>query len=113
MNVELAEINTVTRVGMSTVLHVTVTGEIDDVTAPAFRQVLASAVTIDSSRLELDLTDVTFFACAGVTELFSARHAAAGRLELVGAGQRVRRVLQLLQLDTAFGPDKAAQPAQL
>jgi anti-anti-sigma factor len=88
---------------------VTVAGEIDDCTASALRQVLASAATIDAGRIELDLTDVTFFSCAGLTALFGAQRAAAGRLDLVGAGQRVRRVLELLGLETAFESDKAAQ----
>lgn len=107
MDVELAEITTVTRVGASRVLRVTVAGEIDDSTAPVLRQALADAITIDSGRLELDLTDVTFFSCGGLTELFAAWHAAGDRLELVGAGQQVRRVLRLLHLAAAFGPDHA------
>jgi anti-sigma B factor antagonist len=109
--VNLMEITTVTVTGPAApkLRRVTVAGEIDDSTAPALREALARAVGNDSGRLELDLTDVTFFSCAGLTALLGARHAAGSRLELIGAGRQVRRVLQLLHLDAAFGSDTATE----
>jgi anti-sigma B factor antagonist len=95
--------------GPSTVLRLTVAGEIDHSTAPTLREALAQAIADDSRRLELDLTDVTFFSCAGVTALFGAHRAAGGRLELIGAGRQVRRLLQLLALDTVLGPGLPVQ----
>ncbi|MFC4997098.1 STAS domain-containing protein [Dactylosporangium cerinum] len=106
-------ITTVTGRGTSKVRRVTVAGEIDDSTAPALQEALARAIGDDSSRLELDLTDVTFFSCAGLTALVGARHAAGSRLDLIGAGRQVRRVLQILNLDAAFGPDTAAEALRL
>jgi anti-anti-sigma factor len=105
----LMEITTITGPGASQVRRVTVVGEVDDSTAPALQAALARAIGDDPSRLELDLTDVTFFSCAGLTALLGARHAAGSRLELIGAGRQVSRILQILNLDAAFGPHAAAE----
>jgi anti-sigma B factor antagonist len=58
------------------------------------------------SPIELDLSDVTEIDSAGVQLLLLAKKAATTsdkQLQLIGQSTAVRRVLELLRLDTHFG----------
>jgi hypothetical protein len=57
-----------------------------------------------------DFTDASVIIFVNTTVgVVQEAYAAAGRLELVGVSRWVRRVLQILNLDTTFGPEAAAQ----
>ncbi|MEU8927995.1 STAS domain-containing protein [Kitasatospora sp. NPDC048545] len=75
-------------------------GEIDLDTAPYLRRALAAA--LESHReVVLDLSEVTFMDCAGLSALVRARNQAdrcGGRLILRGAGRSVVRLLKLTGL---------------
>jgi anti-sigma B factor antagonist len=81
------------------IVVVTVIGEVDIATVDPFRAVLAPLSTDASVRLvECDLSEVSFFGCAGVTVLLDARaeFAARGaRLELAAASHAVLRTLSV------------------
>jgi anti-sigma B factor antagonist len=80
-------------------------GEIDLATAPTFRKALVDAVTAESPQLVIDLTAVTFMDSTGLAALVSARRRAderGGSVQLVGAANGVRRILDLTGLDRLF-----------
>lgn len=80
-------------------------GEIDLATVSDLRQVLAEATAQPAPQVLVDLTAVTFMDSSGLHALISALRAAqssGGDLKLVGAGSRVRKVIDLTGLDQLF-----------
>jgi len=72
-------------------------GEIDIVTAPYLRLLLG----LPAGDVVMDLTRVTFLACAGLTELLRLRthlHQTGAVLRLAGASPGIRRVITLTEL---------------
>ncbi|MDH6129055.1 STAS domain-containing protein [Kitasatospora sp. GP82] len=75
-------------------------GEIDLDTAPSLRRALAAALE-SHWEVVLDLSEVTFMDCAGLSALVRARNQAdrfGARLVLRGAGECVVRLLKLTGL---------------
>jgi anti-sigma B factor antagonist len=94
-------------------LVVKVSGEIDIATGPKLREELLGVMRRSEARLALDLGGVTFMDCAGISVLLAAcRHARleGGRVRVLRASRRVRKVLMLTGLHQEFalaGPETA------
>lgn len=88
---------------------VAVTGEVDLATAPRLSAAL-DEVTADPPRsVEVDLSETSFFACAGLSALMRAHHRLAesgGRLVVHGAIGVVRRVFTASGLHGLLTPDR-------
>lgn len=83
----------------------TVAGELDVAGAPELRQHVMTAVRKGSHRLVLDLTGVDFIDSFGIGVLVGALKRARlldGDLLLVVPEPRVRRVLEICDLDRVF-----------
>ena len=83
----------------------TVTGEIDTVTAPHLRTALDGLLEQEAPTLVADLTGITFLASSGLAVLIQAAHRAEGtqrRLRLVATGRQVRRPLEITGTDQLF-----------
>ena len=78
---------------------VTVVGEVDIATVPPFRDALVPlSIDTEVQLLECDLSEVSFFGCAGVTVLLGARAALAARgarLAVAAASHAVLRTLSV------------------
>ena len=78
-------------------------GELDLAGADVLAAVLAEYV--GSAVVRLELSELSFFDCAGLRVVLAAHHRLrhdAGQLVLVNPGRCVRRVLALAQLDSVF-----------
>ena len=84
--------------------RICVAGEIDQLGAAVLRDALDRVAAEHPGRVDVDLADVTFFDCAGVSALLAAEQAAGGRLVLVAAAPAVRKVLRVLNLAAMFDP---------
>jgi anti-sigma B factor antagonist len=98
------------RLGITTIagvpLLVEICGEIDVYSAPALRDELLRLIRHCGPRLALDLAGVTFIDCAGISVLLATRRRARledGSVKVIRASQRVRRLISLLDLESAFG----------
>ena len=83
----------------------TVSGEIDTLTAPALDAALVRAVDGPAATLVVDLTGVVFLASSGLAVLIEAAHRAStsGRaLRLLVRGRPVLRALQITGTDQLF-----------
>jgi anti-sigma B factor antagonist len=83
------------------VVTVSPTGEIDFVTAPVLRSALLSSLRPPCTQVIVDLDEVTFLSCAGLTVLAEAHHLAGAdgiRLTLRGGQRVIRRSLQITGL---------------
>lgn len=83
-----------------------VQGEIDFLTAAAFRRAALDALDKDGPALTIDLSLVTFMDCAGVNVLVFVRREAiarGGHVSLSGQPKMISRLLRLVGLDAAFG----------
>lgn len=91
----------------------TVTGEIDTLTAPAFTAAAADLVASRGDVLVVDLAGVRFLASSGLAVLISAAHSLEERgirLRLVVASRAVHRPLEITGTDQLFDlhPDVAS-----
>jgi anti-sigma B factor antagonist len=68
-----------TRMGEDGSVRVTATGELDALTAPAFRSVLDAELQRRPPELVIDLSGIRFLGSAGLTVLVEAHHAAIDR----------------------------------
>ncbi|MBL1076401.1 STAS domain-containing protein [Nocardia sp. 2] len=84
-------------VGSAVVLSVS--GEVDIVSAPKLSAGVAEALATESTVLVLDLAEVGFFGSAGLSVLVEASEASAGRKLRVVASPQVRRPVELTGLD--------------
>jgi anti-sigma B factor antagonist len=83
----------------------TVRGEIDTLTAPAFTAAAKELVSGLDERLVVDMTGVTFLASSGLAVLIQTAHRAEDRglrLRLVVATRAVRRPLEITATDRLF-----------
>ena len=92
----------------------TVRGEIDTLTAPAFTAATEDLLTASGEILVMDLTEVRFLASSGLAVLITAAHRAEDRgikLRLVIASRAVRRPLEITGTAALFDvhpdPDSA------
>lgn len=83
---------------------VTASGELDMTTAPDLIQVLREAIRRHGpSRVDLDLTGVTFMDSTGLQVLVAANTDVGGGLRITGASPAVRRLLQITGVLESFG----------
>ena len=83
----------------------TVQGEIDTLTAPAFTTATDGLLGTPDDTLVMDLTGVQFLASSGLAVLISAAHRAEERglrLRLVVSSRAVRRPLEITGTDQLF-----------
>lgn len=82
-------------------LVVQVAGEVDAHTAPEMQNVLEHALAARTRLVVVDLSQVRFLGCAGLTVLVEARRRAEQRtwLRVVATGRVTRRPLSLTELD--------------
>ena len=78
-------------------LRVRVAGDVDLASAPRLKAVLDLSRLDGVYRLELDLSGVTFFSCAGITTMHGTRRDGLSVL-LVAAAPSVTRMLALLPI---------------
>ena len=92
-------------------VRVTVTGEVDVMTAPMLRAAIGAATAHWPIRLELDLSGVTFYSCAGLETLVEARRACGDLLTIV-ANPVVVRLATLADVTEQVGLSApVAEPA--
>jgi anti-anti-sigma factor len=81
-------------------------GEIDADTAPAFQEQLDAALQAGTQRLVIDLAEVTFFDSAGIRCLITLRHRARERAAdvrlVMPERPGVRRALDIASLNHIF-----------
>lgn len=84
---------------------VSIMGEIDRATAPAFEQTLLDVAEDGTDELIVDLTGCSFLDSAGLRSLNSARgrlELSNGRLALVLSNPNVMRIFQITHVDELF-----------
>jgi len=98
---EFAALATPTADGTVTV---TASGELDMTSAPDLIRVLREAIrTHGPSRVDLDLTGVTFMDSTGLQVLVAANSDVGGGLRITGTSPAVFRLLQLTGVLEEFG----------
>ena len=98
------------------VLVAHIRGPLDLSTAPALDRALQRYLDDSTARrMLLDLTDVQFLDCRGVTVLVRlarrAQHCEGERPHLVGLSTRARRVLELVEVIDMFAVDDTIEGA--
>jgi anti-anti-sigma factor len=88
----------------SDVAIVTVTGEVDMLTAPRLQRDLDAALDKHPAMLVVDLTDVSFLGSAGLAALIALeqRSGESCRLHLVAPSAATRRPIQVTGLETTL-----------
>ncbi len=92
----------------------TVRGEIDTLTAPAFTAATEELLTASGEVLVMDLTEVRFLASSGLAVLINAAHRAEDRgirLRLVITSRAVRRPLEITGTAALFDLHSDAESA--
>jgi anti-anti-sigma factor len=83
---------------------VTASGELDMTSAPELIRVLRTAIQAHGpSRVDLDLTGVTFMDSTGVQVLVAANADVGGGLHITGTSPPVYRLLRLTGVAEEFG----------
>jgi anti-anti-sigma factor len=101
-----------------------VSGEIDHTSAETFERTLIDHLLRDTDRLELELSHVGFFDCAGLNALLRARRVAdhtGANLELTAVSPAVHRLLELTGTGRLFSraentsalPERSDRPPQV
>jgi anti-anti-sigma factor len=99
---------------------VVIRGEIDICSSAQLREQLLSVMQRHGARIVLDLAEVTFIDCAGISALLAARRQAllAGGslrvlrvLRVLRASPRVRRIISLTRLDPLLMPTALSEAA--
>lgn len=93
--------------GAGSIAVVRLSGRLDLVSAAALKARIADLVTAGSSKLIVDLSNVTFIDSSGLGALISglrAARGAAGDLRIAAAGEQVNMVLKLTTLDRVLTP---------
>jgi anti-sigma B factor antagonist len=94
-----------TRTGEDGAVTVTATGEVDTLTAPAFRSALDTALQRRPPELVIDLSGIRFLGSAGLTVLVEAHEAAHDRdveLRLIATTRAVTGALTVTGLIDLF-----------
>ncbi|MFJ4658874.1 STAS domain-containing protein [Nocardia sp. NPDC088792] len=78
---------------------VSVSGEVDILSAPALSTALSEALTTGSEVVVVDLSEVGFFGSAGLSVLVEALAAISGQQLRIVASTQVRRPIELTGLD--------------
>jgi len=94
-----------TRTGEDGAVTVTASGEVDTLTAPAFRSALDIALQRRPPELVIDLSGIRFFGSAGLTVLVEARETAQDRdvaLRLIATTRAVTGALTVTGLIDLF-----------
>ncbi|MEW2179380.1 STAS domain-containing protein [Streptomyces sp. NPDC005406] len=87
------------------VARVILAGELDLQTGPAVREAVRACLAKEATTLCLDLTDVSFCDCAGLTALLRARAAVLGTgvdFVVEGVGVQLARLLRLIGAEGMF-----------
>jgi anti-anti-sigma factor len=85
-------------------ITVTASGELDTTSAPELINVLRAAIhSHGPSRVDLDLTAVTFMDSTGLQVLVAANNDVGGGLRITGTSPAVYRLLQLTGVLEEFG----------
>jgi anti-sigma B factor antagonist len=81
-----------------------VAGEIDLLTAPDLRALLEQVCHKSSGVVIVDLLDVTFLGCAGITALIAARRRLpdGASMPLISTSQMVEKIFTVTGLTTVF-----------
>jgi anti-anti-sigma factor len=93
---------------------VVIRGEIDICSSAQLREQLLSVMQRHGARIVLDLAEVTFIDCAGISALLAARRQAllaGGSLRVLRASPRVRRIISLTRLDPLLMPTALSEAA--
>ncbi|MCW4386098.1 STAS domain-containing protein [Salinibacterium sp. SYSU T00001] len=89
-------------------------GKLNLVTAPAVKAKIDELVASGSPRIVVDLSEVTFMDSSGLGALIgslkSARQA-GGDMRIAAAGEQVRAVLKLTNLDRILAPHDTVEDA--
>ncbi|WP_246195483.1 STAS domain-containing protein [Halopolyspora algeriensis] len=90
-----------------------VAGDVDMVTAPKFEEALTSTLNERPEKLVVELTEVDFFASAGLSALVAAYQQAEGNTELcvVAPNTATARPLQVTALDRRIPVHASRQEA--
>lgn len=85
-------------------LVVSVTGDIDALTAPHLADAISRAIDADPAAVIVDLSSVSFLASSGMTTLMSAheRVSPTATLTIVADGPGTSRPLKLMGIDTVI-----------
>ncbi|MEU1123898.1 STAS domain-containing protein [Streptomyces sp. NPDC005899] len=89
----------------SGVARVTLAGELDLDTAPYVHDAVTACLAEGPTRLRLDLSDLTFCDCAGLSALLRVRATILGAgvdLVVEGVGAQLARLLSLIGADDVF-----------
>ena len=92
--------------------RVSLTGELDVLSAPRLEQLLTALLSNGYRRISVDASGLTFLAAAGLNVLCRATRRyreAGGRLQLVAVPQQIRRLLLLTGLDTSLDLERSAE----
>ncbi len=95
--------------GQTCVLHLV--GDLDVTTTDQLRTAITSGLTHRPKRLVLDLTELEYTDCAGLSEMVRAHRALAsghGTLRVTGCRSAVRRLMRVTGTDTILCPDPSA-----
>ena len=76
-------------------------GELDAVTAPSFHQTVEHVATLEVAKLIISLHDLTYISSAGLRSLVFARQKMGEEVEIrvVGAAASVARIIRAAGLD--------------
>ncbi|MFC9279590.1 STAS domain-containing protein [Streptomyces collinus] len=94
-------------------VRVTVRGELDLVSGDRLQGPLGDALTASAGGLDLDLSELAFCDCAGLTVLLELRRRALSRGKTVvirHSSPAVDRLLHLLGAQTLFAPQQPHHP---
>jgi anti-sigma B factor antagonist len=86
--------------------ELTVQGELDFATTEKIDQAIDRTTAGGCTLVALDLHDVTFIDCAGISALVKARHrldAGSSHLWVIGLSRQVARMMALTGTDALFG----------
>jgi anti-sigma B factor antagonist len=103
MNCQTMEVTTVVRRQAPRIVRIAVRGDLDAASADVLRRALEAAVADGRTRLEADLSGVTFCSSAGLTVLLGARRSLGDRFVVLDAPPGVRRLLTVLRMPGALG----------
>nr|BFE60432.1 hypothetical protein GCM10020063_049580 [Dactylosporangium thailandense] len=104
MNFETMEVTTVVRRESPRVVRMAVRGDLDAANADLLRGAFEAAAGDGRTRLEADLSGVTFCSLAGLSVLLGTRRTLGERFVVLAAPPGVRRMLSVLRMPDALGP---------